>query len=579
MKPNPAVIRCAIYTRVSDDDGLDQEFNSLDAQREAGEYHIKAQVSAGWVALPNRYDDGGISGKDLERPAVQQLINDIKAGKIDIVVVYKIDRLSRTVADFVDLMKLFDQYNVSFVSVTQHFNTDSAMGKLILNILQSFAQFEREMTAERIRDKIAASKRKGMWMGGAPPLGYDIYERKLVINETEAVIIRHIFQRFLETGSTTLIVHELEAKGWTTKDWISVRKRRHHKGQKFNKTAIYHILRNPIYMGKVSHKGEFYSGQHMALIDPATWDKAQSLIDGRIPKPMRMPHTESPALLRGLLFDPDGYAMCTGGAKHKNKTYRYYVSTQAVKKSYDHCPLKTVSAHMLEEIVVDQVRRLLVRPEWAVRISKAEHNVHERTALAALKNFESLWDELFPAEQSRILNLLIQKIVVHPRKLQIIFRPLGMTSLLHEIISDFNYVAPADNTENFVTIEIPIAFKNRGGRKHIIAPDGGDLVPSKMPRPDKSLIRAIVRGYEFLEKMDADPSLNSIKLGKTEKIDPAYVNKYIRMTQLAPDIVVAILNGRQPKTLSVSQLQRPFPDLWAEQRAFFGFSTPTEGVH
>lgn len=577
--PAPALKRCAIYTRVSDDEGLDQEFNSLDAQREAGEFHIKAQVSAGWVALPDLYDDGGISGKDLERPAVKRLIDDIKAGKIDIVVVYKIDRLSRTVADFVDLMKLFDKYNVSFVSVTQHFNTDSAMGKLILNILQSFAQFEREMTAERIRDKFAASKRKGMWMGGSPPLGYDVVERKLIINGAEASMVQHIFKRFIETGSTTTLVHELEAKKWTTKSWTTS-KGKHHKGQKFDKSALYRILGNQIYIGKISHKGEIYDGQQKAIIDTATWDKARRLIDGRAPKPMRAPRTEAPVLLRGLLFDPDGYAMCVGGSKHGNKTYRYYVSTQAVKKSYGHCPLKTVSAHMLEELVISQVRRLLVQPEWAVRISRQDSDLSERTIMAALKKFESLWDELFPAEQARIVNLLIQRITVHPDKLQITLRPLGMIGLLRDLISDLTHITPVSDFDSFFTIEIPIAFKNRGGRKFITAPDGRDIMEARKPHYDKSLIRALVRGHEFLEMIDANRELNSIKIAKKEKLDPAYVNKYIRMTQLAPDIIVAILNGRQPQSLTVSQLQRPFPDLWDEQRQHFGFNPPpTEGAN
>ncbi len=571
--PAPTLKRCAIYTRVSDDEGLDQEFNSLDAQREAGEFHIKAQVSAGWVALPDRYDDGGISGKDLERPAVKRLIEDIKAGKIDTVVVYKIDRLSRTVADFVDLMKLFDKYNVTFVSVTQHFNTDSAMGKLILNILQSFAQFEREMTAERIRDKFAASKRKGMWMGGSPPLGYDVHERKLIINEAEASMVRHIFERFIETGSTTTLVRELEAKKWTTKSWTTA-KGKHHKGQKFDKAALYRILGNHIYIGKIGHKGEIYEGQQKAIIDTAIWDKARQLIDGRAPKPMRVPRTEAPVLLRGLLFDPDGYAMCVGGSKHGNKTYRYYVSTQAVKKSYDHCPIKTVSAHMLEELVISQVRRLLVQPEWAVRISKQDSELSERTIMAALKNFESLWDELFPAEQARIVNMLIQRITVHPDKLQITLRPLGMIGLLRELISDLTHITPVNDSDSFFTIEIPIAFKKRAGRKYITAPDGRDIMEARKPHFDKSMIRALVRGHEFLELMDADRELNSIKIGKEQKIDPAYVNKYVRMTQLAPDIIVAILNGRQPPSLTVSQLQRPFPDLWAEQRRHFGFNSP-----
>lgn len=580
MKTDKPTKRCAIYTRVSDDEGLEQEFNSLDAQREAGEFHIKAQTHEGWVILPERYDDGGYSAKDLQRPAAQRLLKDIKDGKIDVVVVYKIDRMSRNMADFVDLMKLFEKHNVAFVSVTQSFNTETAMGKLILNILQSFAQFEREMTAERIRDKVAASKKKGMYMGGPPTLGYDAVERKLFINEKEAEIIRFIFARFLEIGSTTELMRELKAKGMKSKAWVSVKKKKKHGGTTIAKAAIYRILRNPLYIGMVQHKDQLYQGQHEAIIDRKTWDKAQRRLDGRNPhSAMRLPRTEAPSLLRGLLFDQNGFAMCIAASNKNNKTYRYYVSTRAVKTSYSECSLKTVSAHMIDDIVVDQVRRLLVQPEWAVRIARQDDDLTEHAVMLALKKFENLWDELFPAEQIRILNLLIHRIVIAPDKVQITLRPLGMTSLLRELVSDITYIAPAANGDGFYTVEIPITFKNRGGRKHITTPDGGDVTQFKRANYDRSLIRAIVRGFELQEKMDADSKQNSNQLGKKEKLDAAYVTKYIRMTQLAPDIVTAILNGRQPKTLTVSQLQRPFPDLWHEQRKHFGFSTQTEGIN
>ncbi len=578
MRADPAIKRCAIYTRVSDDEGLEQEFNSLDAQREAGEFHIKAQTQAGWVILPERYDDGGFSAKDLERPAARRLLQDIKEGKIDIVVVYKIDRLSRNMADFVDLMKLFEKHNVTFVSVTQHFNTETAMGKLILNILQSFAQFEREMTAERIRDKVAASKKKGMWMGGPPPLGYDVVNQKLEINKAEADTVSFIFSRFLETGSTTALMRELDAKGLRSKSWVSVRKQKKHGGTPIAKVQIYKILRNPLYIGKVRHKEQLYEGQHKAIVDHKTWDKIQRMIDNRASKTIRIARTDAPALLRGLLFDPDGYALCTAASNKGNKVYRYYVSTQAVKKSYDHCPIKNIPAHMLEEIVTDQIKRLLVRPEWAVRIAKQDDDLSERTILQALRKFESLWDELFPAEQSRILNLLVEKISVHTDKLIMTLRPLGMISLLHEIMSDIVHIAPQPDVDSPVTLIVPVAFKRRAGRKHITTPDGQDIVSTRTPRVDSSMIRAIVRGYELLELMDANPGLNTVRLGKEQKLDASYVAKYIRITQLAPDIIDAIMNGRQPKTLSMSQLLRPFPDLWHEQRMHFGFNQPNGKV-
>lgn len=572
MKNEIVKKRCAIYTRKSTDDGLDQEFNSLDAQREAAEHHILSMAHEGWKILPEQYNDGGFSGGSMERPGLQKLMHDIEEGLIDIVVVYKIDRLSRSMADFMKMVALFEKYNVSFVSVTQHFNTETSMGRLILNILQSFAQFEREVTAERIRDKFAASKRKGMWMGGSPPLGYDVHDRKLIVNPEEAKIVQYIFNRFVETGSTTFLTKEMEKKGYTTKSWTS-QKGRHHKGQNFSKFVLYKFLRNPIYIGKIRHKDKVYDGEHEGIIDPKIWDRVQVMINNRAERGVRLPHTETPALLRGLLVDTDGYAMCSAAARRKNKTYRYYVSTQAVKKSYDHCPLKTVSAHLLEEVVVDQVRRLLSRSEWAARIAanSKRQDMAERDIMRALSNFDGLWGELFPKEQSRILNLLIERITVHIDKIQIKFRPLGMISLLQEIMPDVRQKDFKTDTENSIITEVPIRLKRYGGRKYITAPDGRDIVSTLAPHFDPSMIRAIVRGHEMLEIMDKDPDATTKAIAKEQKIDAAYVAKYVRITQLAPDIIEAIVKGRQPQTLTLSQMLRPFPDLWQDQRKHFGF--------
>lgn len=409
-------------------------------------------------------------------------------------------------------------------------------------------------------------------MGGSPPLGYDVRERKLVINPDEAKIVQYIFNRFVETGSTTLLTKELEKKGYTTKSWTSV-KGRTHKGQPFTKCVLYKFLRNPIYLGKIRHKDQIYEGEHDGIIDPKIWDRVQVMINNRAERGIRLPHTETSALLRGLLVDTDGYAMCSAAARRKNKTYRYYVSTQAVKKSYDHCPLKTVSAHLLEEVVVDQVRRLLSRPEWAARIAANSNrqDMAERDIMRALSNFDGLWKELFPKEQSRILNLLIERITVHVDKIQIKFRPLGMISLLQEIMPDVRQKDFKTDTDTPVTVEIPILLKRHGGRKYITAPDGRDIVSALAPRFDPSMIRAVVRGHEMLEIMDKNPDATTKAIGKEQKLDAAYVAKYIRIAQLAPDIIEAIMNGRQPQTLTLSQMLRPFPDLWQDQRQHFGF--------
>lgn len=567
--------RCAIYTRKSTEEGLDQDFNSLDAQREAAEHHIRAQAHEGWVLMPQRYDDGGFSGGSMERPAVKKLINDIEDGLIDVVVVYKIDRLSRSMADFIKLMELFDRQKVSFVSVTQHFNTDTSMGRLTLNILQSFAQFEREMTAERIRDKFAASKRKGMWMGGVPPLGYDVRKRKLEINPQEAEIVQYIFHRYIEMGSTTILVKELEEKGYTTKNWVS-RSGKHHKGNPINKSTIYKILCNQIYIGKILHKGTVHEGEHDGIISKETFEKARALSDSRKPNASPLRCTAANYLLRGLVFDEDGYALTCAAVKKAAKRYRYYVSTKAIKKSYADSPLRTVPAQILEDVIVDQMRRLLSRPEWTKQVLADPHwgdiqdPKMEQKIVRALENFEQLWDELFPVEQERLVKLVIQRVVVTLRKVYIELRPVGMVGLLHEILPDTKIRDTRPTEDMPITIEIPVNFKKRSGRKYITSPDGADLSHYKKPKFQTNMIQAIVRGHEFSDMLDKNPDMTIKQLATEEKLDHGYIAKAIRMTQLAPDIIEAILKGRQPQAMTLAELMRPFPNCWNAQRTHFG---------
>lgn len=568
--------RCAIYTRKSTEEGLDQDFNSLDAQREAAEHHIRAQAHEGWVLSPQRYDDGGFSGGSIERPAVKKLINDIEAGLIDVVVVYKIDRLSRSMADFMKLMELFDRQKVSFVSVTQHFNTDTSMGRLTLNILQSFAQFEREMTAERIRDKFAASKRKGMWMGGVPPLGYDVRKRKLEINPQEAEIVQYIFHRYIEMGSTTILIKELEEKGYTTKSWVSS-KGRHHKGNPINKSTIYKILCNQVYIGKILHKGTVYEGEHDGIISKETFEKARAISESRKPNASPLRCTAANYLLRGLVFDEEGYALTCAAVKKKTKRYRYYVSTKAIKKSYADSPLRTVPAQILEDVIVDQMRRLLSRPEWTKQVLADPHwgdiqdPKMEQKIVRALENFEQLWDELFPVEQERLVKMVIQRVVVTLRKVYIELRPVGMVGLLHEILPDTKIRDTRPTEDMPITIEIPVNFKKRSGRKYITSPDGTDLSHYKKPKFQTNMIQAIIRGHEFTDMLDKNPDMTIKQLAAEEKLDHGYIAKAIRMTQLAPDIIEAILKGRQPQAMTLAELLRPFPNCWNEQRVHFGF--------
>jgi site-specific DNA recombinase len=353
------VVRCAVYTRKSTEEGLEQEFNSLDAQREAGEAYVASQRHEGWSLLPDRYDDGGFTGGNMDRPALRRLMADIEAGKVDAVIVYKVDRLSRSLLDFARMMGTFDKYKVSFVSVTQQFNTATSMGRLVLNVLLSFAQFEREIISERTRDKIAATRRRGKWSGGRPLLGYDVDPAgsRLRVNEDEATMVRAIFDLYLEHEALLPVVRELESRGWANKRWRT-KGGKEQGGSPFDKSALHRLLTNVAYAGKVRYKDEIHGGEHPAVVDPAVFERVQALLrrNGRTAgAPVR---NKFGALLKGLLrCGPCGCAMTPShSTKNGTKRYRYYVCTAAVKKGWQACPSKSVPAEQIERFVVEQLR-------------------------------------------------------------------------------------------------------------------------------------------------------------------------------------------------------------------------------
>ena len=419
-------IRCAVYTRKSTDEGLDKEFNSLDAQRESCEAYVTSQRAEGWVLVPDRYDDGGISGGTLERPALQRLLRDIEADRVDVVVVYKIDRLSRSLMQFAKLVETFDTHNVTFVSVTQSFNTTTSMGRLTLNILLSFAQFEREVIGERVRDKIAASKARGMWMGGPPPLGYEVKDRKLVIKDPESAWVRRIFAGFVETRSATKLVPALQAEGVLTKT-----------GRPVDKGAIYKLLNNRLLIGEIAHKGNIYKGEHAPIISRRVWDEAHEIMAESAQVRANENRSKTPALLRGLIFGPDGRALSPSHTRKHGKIYRYYVS-QAVLKGIDNgCLVRRIAAGEIETAVIDQVRALLRQPEVIMgtwRAARAEdRDLTEGEAREALERLDPLWDELFPAEQARIVRLLVERVDVSPTGADIRLRLEGLASLMRDL--------------------------------------------------------------------------------------------------------------------------------------------------
>jgi site-specific DNA recombinase len=427
-------LRCAVYTRKSSEEGLEQEFNSLHAQRESCEAYIASQRSEGWALIREHYDDGGVSGGTLERPGLKLLLADIEDGLIDVVVVYKIDRLSRSLMDFSKLVEVFDRNNVTFVSVTQSFNTTTSMGRLTLNILLSFAQFEREVTGERIRDKIAASRKKGMWMGGTVPLGYDVKDRKLVTNKPEAKTVRMMFERFVEIGSATVLARELRSDGITSK-----------QGKPISKGYLYRILNNRVYIGEAVHKGDSYPGQHKGIIPRKLWDKVHAILTESPRKRASNTRAQTPALLKGLLWGPDGAAFSPTHTRKKNRLYRYYVSQTVLRHGAGTCPVGRVPAAEIEAAVVEQMRAVFRQPEVIIGTWKAakatDPEINENTVREALVQLDPLWDELFPAEQTRIVQLLVERVDIGLGGLDVRLRVDGLSSLVNEMASDVGWAA------------------------------------------------------------------------------------------------------------------------------------------
>jgi DNA invertase Pin-like site-specific DNA recombinase len=418
--------RCAVYTRKSSEEGLDMQFNSLDAQREACEAYVASQRAEGWMLVPDRYDDGGVSGGTLERPALKRLMLDIEHGLIDVVVVYKIDRLSRALTDFSKLVDVFETHEVTFVSVTQHFNTTTSMGRLTLNILLSFAQFEREVIGERIRDKFAASRKKGMWMGGTVPHGYRVEHRRLVVDEAEAAVVRMIFERFVSTRSATILARMLIAEGATNR-----------RGKRFDKGLIYKLINNRVYIGEAVHKGASYPGEHQPIISRELWDAAHAILQESPRARAGTNRRQTTALLKGLIFDSAGRAMSPTHTRKSGRLYRYYVSQKVLKEGAIAGLTVRLGAAEVEGAVIDQLRQLLRTPEIIVATWKAarqrDNTISEREVRGALIDFDPLWDELFPAEQTRIVQLLVERVDFGDDGLAIRLRTDGLRSIVDDL--------------------------------------------------------------------------------------------------------------------------------------------------
>jgi len=422
--------RCAVYCRVSSDEGLDQAFNSIDAQKEAGHAFIASQRAEGWIPVADDYDDPAYSGGNMDRPALRRLLADIESHRVDIIVVYKIDRLSRSLADFAKMVELFERHNVSFSAVTQQINSATSMGRLMLNVLLSFVHFEGEVTSERIRDKFAASKAKGMWMGGVVPLGYRVQDRKLLVVPHEAEIVRRIFRDFADTHCTTDMVRAFMSEGIVSK-----------RGKPFSKQALYKVLHNRAYIGEMVHKDKSYPGQHDAILDKAVWDAVHAVLgqDANEKKSRTLTRNSPPALLRGLLFSPSGSRMTPSAATKRTgggKRYLYYIDSNRVSYGKGPDTFRSISADQIEGLVIEQVLSALQTPAmiqgvWdAVR--KEVTDIDEPTVVLAMRNLAAVWKSLFPIEQTRIVNLLIERIQLTPDSVEIEWHATGWSALANE---------------------------------------------------------------------------------------------------------------------------------------------------
>lgn len=563
----PEPLRCAIYTRKSHEEGLEQDFNSLDAQREACEAYILSQKHEGWQALPEYYDDGGISGATMERSALLRLLKDITAGRVDVVVVYKVDRLTRALSDFAKIVDTFDENGVSFVSVTQQFNTTTSMGRLTLNVLLSFAQFEREVTAERIRDKIAASKQKGMWMGGNLPLGYDTRDRKLIVNDEEAKTVRHIFRRYLELKSVFGLMEVLRSEGIVSKVRISEAGRQ-SGGVPFNRGALYHLLKNRVYLGEITHNDVSYPGLHDAIVPTELWNSVQALLSENRVERQSGRRTKEPSLLSGLIFDDHGARMTPSHAVKSGKRYRYYVSRGLMGKGKSqHKQGRRTPAGEVERLVANRIREFVGDEQnvWLAVETVTKDPEQQDQFRTRIRKVVAAWEELDPSEIRMILLSLIVRIDVHPERVDIQIRS---NAIAHLTLDDFS--PSTDISGPIKTLSVSARLKRAGMEKRMIV--DGPPMPGAKRKPDRSLIRIVLTGQRYQEKLLKAEGRSIQQLCDDEGVTRSYFTRALRLAYLDPEIIKRIINGSQPGDIKASTLKAAsrLPLDWADQRTLFG---------
>lgn len=540
-----STLRCAVYTRKSSEEGLEQDFNSLDAQREACEAYIKSQQHEGWTLIEKQYNDGGFSGGTIERPALKKLLADIEAGKIDIVVVYKVDRLTRSLMDFSKIVERFDSHETSFVSITQHFNTTSSMGRLTLNILLSFAQFEREVTGERIRDKMLASKKKGMWMNGTAPLGYLNKDRTLEIDEEKAEKIQLIFDKYLEFESVHSLKNYLEEHKITTRS-----------EKAFAKGHLYKILENKTYIGKIEHKGKIYEGLHEAIIDEDIFEKVQKILSQNRIKNSSSTDKKNPSLLAGKLFDDKNNYMSPSHSNTRNRKYRYYVSQALIQhRKQDAGTVSKIPAGEIEKVVTQEIKDFVSNTSNIQPLLK-ESNIYKQKAL--LNNISDKIDNQF-------IRTVLSKVVIYKEKVLITICKNQLFKVLEAVA--YNTDLPEelqDETKYPIILTKNIKITATANNGSVLILTDSD---TQQPEINPTLVKAIAKSYLWNKQLLSGKIENSVEIQKRENLKSnTYVKSILDLRFLAPDIIETILKGTQPREISIQKLFNIKTLDWNEQR-------------
>jgi site-specific DNA recombinase len=565
-----STVHCAIYTRKSSEEGLEQSFNSLDAQREACESFISSQRHEGWKMLPTRYDDGGYSGGTMERPALKQLLQDVEGGKINVIVVYKVDRLTRSLADFAKIVEAFDAKGVSFVSVTQQFNTTTSMGRLTLNILLSFAQFEREVTGERIRDKIAASKKKGMWMGGMIPLGYNLEGRKLVPNPKEAQLVSKVFSLYLQLGCVSKLARQLDREKIRSKVWVT-RTGTRLGGVPFARGALYDLLRNRLYIGEIRHREKWYPGEQKGILPLELWQKVQAQLESNLKTRRKRAREQASSLLTGLIEDVAGNRFTPSFTIRRGRRYRYYVSQIVVQNpGREHDRITRLPAHEIESRVIERL----------VSFLRSDSDVFDqlhvdgrgpaqlRKQVAGAKKLADRVSSLPTGDLRDLLSCFLRRVVIGEHHIQLMIGGNELRELLSNAGRTISSGHKPGGRSDLVCLSIGLKLRRSGGVVHLVVPPNASNVSARHPKVP--LMKAVARAHGWYEKVTQGKALDMRSLARQAGLTERYVGKVFPCAFLAPDIIESILDGRQPPDLTFEKLCHVALS-WDEQRSQLGF--------